>query len=441
MYQVDPSPGMNSFFPPVGRDAVSEITSYLSKISLKTLCEVSKPLHNLITQDTFHNVRSLAGVNTISNDLIRRYQDRVKVSQKNPTFEQAAVECVKKKALLQRDAREEKLSHVELADCTLTQELIDALKASGSDIKSLSFTKVNVPAGQQDAFAAVLSSMPNLESLTISESNCNEVLDCSAMPRLAKLHIRECSLLQHSPILPKGNVFKELDMSGCSALESPPDLTDVTGLEELHLSSCTTLTAAPVIPEGSGLKELHMEGCSALINPPDLRNAMRLEKLTLWGCTRLTAAPVIPPGSPLKVLSMGNCIGLLNPPDLTNAAGVEALNLSNCTALTAAPVIPPRSPLKTLLMTNCTGLVNPPDLTNALVLEIVDLSGCTVLIASPVIPPGSQLKTLLMKHCFQLTTPPNIANAAQLRILNLSGCVLLETIPLVPLGSLLRIIV
>ena len=297
---------------------------------------------------------ALRNVTTIDNNVVKNYQDRMRVAGTTLTFEQAVVACLKAKHDLHGDfSRNKPLEGVKLSSCMLTQELIDGFKQWGSGIKELKLDTVNLPNGQPTGFVELLSQMSGLKELRIKNSDFNERLDLSTTPKLTTLVLNKCALLQHLPIVPRGSMLESLFIAGCNAITHPPDLTYAKQLKALFLQNLQGLQTAPAIAEGSMLQRIYIEDCPAIINPPDLAHAKQLKILKLDGVQALQTAPVIPEGSVLEELYIVECPAITNPPDMTHAAHLRVLTLLSCTGLRTALVLPRVNVLQSVRMIDC----------------------------------------------------------------------------------------
>jgi hypothetical protein len=196
----------------------------------------------------------------------------------------------------------------------------------------------------------------------------------------------------------------ELDLSGCSSLNTLPDLPP--NLQWLDLSGCSSLNTLPELPQN--LERLDLSGCSSLNTLPDL--PPNLQKLDLSACSSLNTLPDLPPS--LQYLNLSGCSSLNTLPDLPPS--LQYLNLYVCSSLNTLPELPQN--LESLNLYGCSSLNTLPDLPPNL--QWLDLSGCSSLTTLPNLPPN--LQRLDLSGCSSLETLPDLPKS--LRYLDLSGC-------------------
>ncbi|CAI5476573.1 unnamed protein product [Closterium sp. Yama58-4] len=320
------------------------------------------------------------------------------------------------------------------------------------------------------ALPADIGRLSNLHTLLLTESLQQRHLPCSLteISSLTSLSLHQCGVEE----LPEGvgelSNLRDLHVSSCSRLTSPPvpaSLTCLTALEALTLSNCASLTSVPTRWDGlTRLKQLKVATCGDLTRPDPLLPAS-LEALS-WGSDR--QAMVLPDVSRLTGLRELSLIrvavaarGLGDAEELpfavTFLSQLRSLHIDNAMNLQRLPAdfgsaLPQ---LRKLTLARVGELRELP----ASVTALQSLTSLEVRVAPklPSLPRDigslSRLRELLLFRCTQLehlpasftqlacrndlsilhcsirSLCPNFSRLARLRTLELSGCARLQALP------------
>jgi len=245
----------------------------------------------------------------------------------------------------------------------------------------------------------------------------------SGLPNtITTLDLRSSSLLTSYGILPSGlqNLVTSSGITGISGLPAgliSIDLSASTQLKNVDLSGCTALASLPQLP--SGVVSLNVSGCSSLTtlgNLPESLTNLRVENsgltsIDLRYLPSLKELPTLPVG--LQYLSTPP--GITGLPRLPNT--ITDLDLRSSSLLTSYGILP--SGLQYFFTpSGITGISGLPaglisiNFSGSTGLKNVDLSGCTALRALPQLPSG--VVSLNVSGCSSLKTlgglPPAITN-------------------------------
>ncbi|CAJ2667105.1 unnamed protein product [Trifolium pratense] len=310
-----------------------------------------------------------------------------------------------------------------------------------------------------------VSGLVHLEEFSFQDCENLITVDDSVglLGKLKTLRAMCCIKLRRIPPLKLASL-EELDLSGCSCLESFPPVVDgllgklktmslrsciklrsipplkLTSLEKFDLSHCFSLETFPLVVDSflGKLKTLLVQSCHSLRSIPPLK-LDSLETLDLSHCYSLESFPPVVDGlvDKLKTMSVRNCIKIKIIPPLV-LASLEELDLSNCTSLESfSPVVDGlMDKLKIMNFRSCINLRSIPPL-KLDSLEKLDLSNCYSLESFPPVVDGflGKLKTLLVTSCHNLRSIPPL-KLDSLEELDLSCCYSLESFPSVMDGLL-----
>ncbi|PNX99250.1 resistance protein, partial [Trifolium pratense] len=303
-----------------------------------------------------------------------------------------------------------------------------------------------------------VSGLVHLEEFSFQDCENLITVDDSVglLGKLKTLRAMCCIKLRRIPPLKLASL-EELDLSGCSCLESFPPVVDgllgklktmslrscvklrsipplkLTSLEIFDLSHCFSLETFPLVVDSflGKLKTLLVQSCHSLRSIPPLK-LDSLETLDLSHCYSLESFPPVVDGlvDKLKTMSVRNCIKIKIIPPLV-LASLEELDLSNCTSLESfSPVVDGlMDKLKIMNFRSCINLRSIPPL-KLDSLEKLDLSNCYSLESFPPVVDGflGKLKTLLVTSCHNLRSIPPL-KLDSLEELDLSCCYSLESFP------------
>jgi hypothetical protein len=195
-----------------------------------------------------------------------------------------------------------------------------------------------------------------------------------------------------------------LTLFALRALETLPDLANVTSLQELRFSFLDKLTALPRGIRGLAvLKRLTLYYLKALEEVPDLARLTALQELTISRCPKLVALPDLARLTALTKLDIESChlltwlprgIGALALrqlrlhelpevevlPDLARLTALQELRISYCDKLTALHEgIGALEALKNLRLQELRALEVLPDLARLTALTALDIACCLQL--------------------------------------------------------------
>ncbi|KAK7272448.1 hypothetical protein RJT34_29050 [Clitoria ternatea] len=190
-----------------------------------------------------------------------------------------------------------------------------------SKFKPYSLTELNLPESRIQRLWEGRKSFSFLERVDLSNSKClietpdfelcREIkrLDLTGCTNLSQVHssigllskltylsLRNCSNLVSLDFRNACNLssLKVLSLSGCTKLESMPDITGASNLEYLDIEGCTSLsTLHESIGTLSKNKFLSLKDCTNLVSLPDSINSLTsLMTLHLCGCSKLAKLPL-----------------------------------------------------------------------------------------------------------------------------------------------------
>jgi len=249
----------------------------------------------------------------------------------------------------------------------------------------------------------------------------------SGLPNtITTLDLRSSSLLTSYGILPSGlqNLVTSSGITGISGLPAgliSIDLSASTQLKNVDLSGCTALASLPQLP--SGVVSLNVSGCSSLTtlgNLPESLTNLRVENsgltsIDLRYLPSLKELPTLPVGlqylyTPSGITGVSGLPAGLLSIDFSESTGLKNVDLSGCTALASFLFLP--SGVVSFNISGCSSLktvgVLPPAITNLRVensgLTGLNLSSLTSLKELPTLPVGLQY----------LSTPPGITGLPRL---------------------------
>ncbi|KAI9377681.1 hypothetical protein POPTR_019G113701v4 [Populus trichocarpa] len=191
-----------------------------------------------------------------------------------------------------------------------------------------------------ESFPQITVPMESLVELNLSKTGIKEI------PSISFKHMTSLKILKldGTPLkeLPSSIQFltrlQSLDMSGCSKLESFPEITvPMESLAELNLSK-TGIKELPLsIKDMVCLKKLTLEGTPIKELPLSIKDMVCLEELTLHG-TPIKALPELPPS--LRYLRTRDCSSLETVTSIINIGRLQLRwDFTNCFKVDQKPLI------------------------------------------------------------------------------------------------------
>ena len=256
----------------------------------------------------------------------------------------------------------------------------------------------------------------------------------------------KCTALKTPPDLSNITTVGDSGMSymfyGCTSLETPPDLSNITSLNgggmQYMFYGCKALTTPPVLSNIASVGKYSMismfYGCTSLTTPPDLSKIKTINsegmRNMFYNCISLTTPPDLS-----NITSVGNsgmyqmfvsCISLATPPVLSNITSVDTYGMSymfqSCTSLKTPPDLSSITSVgdygMSYMFQGCTALETPPDLSNLTSVGEYGIcnmfQGCTALKTPPdlsnITSVGDHSMSYMFQGCTSLTTPPDLSN-------------------------------
>ncbi|XP_073262964.1 disease resistance protein Roq1-like isoform X1 [Populus alba] len=297
-----------------------------------------------------------------------------------------------------------------------------------------------------ESFPEITVLMKSLQHLCLSETGIKEI------PSISFKHMTSLKILElgGTPLkeLPSSIQFltglESLGMSGCSKLESFPEITvpmeslqhlylSGTGIKEMHSISFKHMTSLTFLTlDGTPLKEL----------PSSIQFLTRLEKLEMSGCSKLESFPEI---TVLMKSLQHLCLsetGIKEIPSISfkHMTSLKILELDGTPLKELPSSIQFLTGLESLGMSGCSKLESFPEITVPMEsLQHLYLSGTGI----------KEMHSISFKHMTSLTfltldgtplkeLPSSIQFLTRLEKLEMSGCSKLESFPeiTVPMESL-----
>ena len=265
-----------------------------------------------------------------------------------------------------------------------------------------------------------------LQTLTLDEVGCRELLDLSLFPELKKLEISRCWRLERLMSTMPMTALEWLKIYSCDKLQEVPDLSQCTHLRHLKLKCCQSLQSCPGVGDLLALEELSFDDCPKLEESPNLLNLARLQSVRIDGCG-------------FKDLS---CLG--------NLISLRSLSISWCDSLETLLDLHKLTRLEELIVSGCVGWawvsipkssdtfwVDQPTTGTGMALQTLRLweEGCRELPDLSLFP---ALKRLTIANCLRLERLMSTMPMTALERLEIWSCPELQVVPDLSQCRLLR---
>lgn len=278
-----------------------------------------------------------------------------------------------------------------------------------------------------------------------------------SLEMLKRVTLRESQQLENVDALQFSRNIEEIDLQGCSKLQSFPDMGQSQHLRVVNLSTCREIKSFPNVPpsirklylQGTNIKELpflnhsskseddqsHLEGLTSQVSVSssnqdllDMVTFESLEVLDLSGCSGLEEIQGFPQN--LKELYLAKTSIKEIPSDLCHhLSEVVTLDMEDCERLGDLPMgMSDMKSLATLKLSGCSMLKKIQDLPKNL--KELYLAGTAVIeLPSSLGENLSKLVILSLENCKKIQhLPMGMSNLKSLVTLKLSGCSKLEAI-------------
>ncbi|MBQ3593328.1 MAG: leucine-rich repeat protein [Clostridia bacterium] len=148
-----------------------------------------------------------------------------------------------------------------------------------------------------------------------------------------------CSALETTPEIPAAVTNMRTAFYNCSALTTAPEIPDgVTSLQSTF-AGCSSLATAPVIPDSVTHIGSAFDSCVSLVTAPEIPYGVQNMKRTFFGCTRLVVGPsTIPDSVTTLEKTFYGCTALTNAPAIPESVSDVSYAFYKCKKLTEVEV-------------------------------------------------------------------------------------------------------
>ncbi|MEZ6139473.1 MAG: leucine-rich repeat domain-containing protein [Zavarzinella sp.] len=233
---------------------------------------------------------------------------------------------------------------------------------------------------------------------------------------------------------------RNLDLSGCKALQNVHGLKGLTSLQTLDLSRrdrdqflngppfFMSLQNVDDLKGLTSLQTLDLSGCASLQNVDGLNGLTSLTTLDLSGCASLQNVDGLNGLTSLQTLDLRDCESLRNVDGLKELTSLRTLDLSDCRSLQNVDGLKELTSLRTLDLSDCRSLQNVDGLEKFTSLTQLELRGCSKLQNVEGFRGLTLLQTLDLKQCLSLENVNGLNGLKSLRNLDLSDCRSLQNV-------------
>ncbi|KAF8403616.1 hypothetical protein HHK36_011720 [Tetracentron sinense] len=278
----------------------------------------------------------------------------------------------------------------------------------------------------------------DLEYLTIRDCGNLEKLPQGLhnLTSLQKLEINGCSALGSFPEMGLPSMLRLVEIINCKNLKSLPEgmIHNNTFLQELNIQNCDSLTSFPRGGLPTSLEYLCINGCSSLESLPEqMQNNTSLEKLEITKCHSVT---IFPRGlwlstATLKSLTIWDSIEIIEwcnidslLEGLCNLSSLQDLHIEECPSLVSFPEEGLLNNIETLHIVTCKNLkALPNQMHNLTSLQYLRIKECPSLVSFPEEGLPNNIKTLQIERCKNLKALPHrMHNLTSLQDLIIRSC-------------------
>ncbi|MEC5218289.1 Leucine-rich repeat (LRR) protein [Actimicrobium sp. GrIS 1.19] len=279
-----------------------------------------------------------------------------------------------------------------------------------------------------------LTSLPPIPATAVSlnMSGCYALTtppDVSDRPLLTTLNMAYCHNVTAPPDLSHCPLLTTLDMSHCRNATTPPDLSQCPLLTELNMSYCRNVRTPPDVSQCLQLTNLNIRSCENVTTAPDVSQCPQLTNLDMSYCRNVTTPPDVSQCPLLTTLDMSHCENVTTAPDVSQCPLLSTLNMTYCGNVTPPPDVSQCPQLTTLNMTHCWNVTIPPDVSQCPLLTRLNTTGCTNITTPPDVSQCPQLTILDMTYFRNVTTPPDVSQCPLLTRLDMGACEHVTTPP------------
>ncbi|CAJ2651357.1 unnamed protein product [Trifolium pratense] len=270
-----------------------------------------------------------------------------------------------------------------------------------------------------------------LVELSMPYSNLQKLWDgVQNLANLKEIDLRFSNELVEVPDLSKATNLEWLALTGCRNLcEIHPSILSLDKLKDLELEGCTKIESFHTDNHLDSLQTIQLSNCSSLKEFSVTSN--KLEKLWLDGTSIKELPSSILCCQKLKMIDLHNCDNLVGFGENENYIEIGSLStlvLSGCKKLNASNLCfnfkPWQSTLTSLNLENCCNLEALPDSIGLLSsLQCLKLSGSNVKSLSPNIKNLNNLKELRLDNCKKLVSMSVSELPPSLRLFSAINCI------------------
>ncbi|CAJ2668529.1 unnamed protein product [Trifolium pratense] len=275
-----------------------------------------------------------------------------------------------------------------------------------------------------------------LVELSMPYSNLQKLWDgVQNLANLKEIDLRFSNELVEVPDLSKATNLEWLALTGCRNLrEIHPSILSLNKLKDLELEGCTKIESFQTDNHLDSLQTIQISNCSSLKEFSVTSN--KLEKLWLDGTSIQELPSSIWCCKKLKMIDLHNCENLIGFGENENYIEIGSLStliLSGCKKLNASNLCfnfkAWQSTLTSLSLENCCNLEPLPDSIGLLSsLQCLRLSGSNIERLSPHIKNLNNLKELRLDNCKKLVSMSVSELPPSLRLFSAINCISLDTV-------------
>ncbi|GLT82901.1 hypothetical protein SLE2022_012290 [Rubroshorea leprosula] len=244
------------------------------------------------------------------------------------------------------------------------------------------------------------------------------------LPYLCTLWLEECEKLRDIADGLFASTYPNLEtliIGDCGNLMSMPSLDGLSSLQSITIVNSGLRSIGGSLSTCTSLKSLYIEECNSLESIPSLDGLSSLESIYIWCCELKSIGGSLSTCTSLKSFSIGACDSLESVPSLDGLSSLQSISIGGRGLKSIWGSLSTCTSLKSLSIGSCDSLESVPSPDGLSSLESIYVKHCGLKSIEGSLSTCTSLKILSIEYCGSLESVPHLDGLSSLEELTISG--------------------